>query len=157
MAEQGRATARYNQVAKKTLEKALGRAHDPEVARDMETLGGMVQIWCADHHADRERSPYDGFGMQCGAYRPKRVPNLCPECAAHVEYGELRRCLCPHDPKPSCRVCEIHCYKPDEAAWQRQVMAYAGPRAMFRGMFFDALRHLKSETGSRRRKSSKER
>lgn len=130
-------------------EKAFERARDPRVARDLETLGGMVQIWCADHHADAERLPYDGPGVQCGAYRPKRVPRLCPSCAEHLAYGEMRRCLCPHDPKPSCRTCPVHCYKPDEAAWQRQVMAYAGPRAMFRGMLVDALRHLMSERRAR--------
>ena len=121
------------------------RLTDPAIARDVQTLGGMVQIWCADHHDDATRAPYTGLGVQEGCYAPRRIPRLCPECAAHLEYGETRRALCPKDPKPSCRLCDIHCYKPDESAWQRQVMAYAGPRAMFRGMFRDAVRHLRQE------------
>lgn len=126
------------------------RMADPTVARDVQTLGGMVQIWCDDHHRDAQRAPYAGVGVQEGCYAPKRVPTLCAECAAHLEYGETRRALCPKDPKPSCHACDIHCYKPEERAWQRQAMAYAGPRAMVRGMFFDALRHLRQELAARR-------
>ncbi|MBS5450546.1 MAG: nitrous oxide-stimulated promoter family protein [Coriobacteriia bacterium] len=125
--------------------KVSERLQDPEIARDCRTLGGMVQIWCADHHDDALRVPYSRLGTQEGIYEGHKPPRLCPDCAAHLEYGEMRRALCPNDPKPSCHLCEIHCYKPDERAWQRQVMAYAGPRAMFRGMFFDALHHLRQE------------
>ena len=130
--------------------RIAARLADPQVARDVQTLGGMVQIWCADHHAGADRVPYEGLGAQEGCYAPGRVPRLCPECAAHLEYGETRRALCPKDPKPSCHACDTHCYKPDERAWQRQVMAYAGPRAMFRGMFGDAVRHLRQELAGRR-------
>ncbi len=136
--------------------KVSERLQDPEIARDCRTLGGMVQIWCADHHDDALRVPYSRLGTQEGIYEGHKPPRLCPDCAAHLEYGEMRRALCPNDPKPSCHLCEIHCYKPDERAWQRQVMAYAGPRAMFRGMFFDALHHLRQEArGSKALKARK--
>lgn len=132
-------------------DRALPRLReDRERARDCQTLGGMVQIYCADHHAADNRAPYVGLGVQAGCYAPKRVPHLCPECAAHLEYGELRRALCPKDPKPSCHACDIHCYKPAEQAWQREVMRYAGPRAAFRGMFPDAVRHLRQELKARK-------
>ena len=110
----------------------------------------MTQIWCADHHDDALRTPYEGLGARAGVYKPGKLPRLCPECAAHLEYGEARRALCPKDPKPSCHACDVHCYKPQERAWQQKAMAYAGPRAMFRGMFVDAMRHLWQELRGRR-------
>lgn len=138
-------------LSPKTLERARMRIEErPEVARDCRTLGGMVQIWCADHHAKGLRAPYQGVGAQAGCYDPRRTPSLCPECAAHLEYGEVRRALCPKDPKPSCHACDIHCYRPEEQAWQREAMRYAGPRAPFRGMFRDAMRHLGQEMRARR-------
>lgn len=126
------------------------RLQDPVIARDCRTLGGMTQIWCADHHDDALRTPYEGLGARAGVYKPGKLPRLCPECAAHLEYGEARRALCPKDPKPSCHACDVHCYKPQERAWQQKAMAYAGPRAMFRGMFVDAMRHLWQELRGRR-------
>ena len=138
-------------VSEKTLERARERMREfPSVAQDCQTLGGMVQIWCADHHPREERTPYAGAGVQAGCYAERRVPRLCPECAAHLEYGEVRRALCPKDPKPSCHACDIHCYRPEEQAWQREVMRYAGPRAPFRGMLLDSLRHLRQERAARR-------
>lgn len=128
------------------LERCRARlAADPRALRDAVTLARMTEIWCADHHDAALRAPYDGAAARLGAFPPGKLPRLCPECAAHARYGEYRRAVCPKDPKPSCRACDVHCYSAEESEWQRRAMAYAGPRAVFRGLARDALRHLRQE------------
>ncbi len=123
-------------------ERIFARFAEKDVARDIVTLAGMAEIYCADHHDDASRVPFDSEAVRAGVYPARKVPRLCPDCAQHVRYGEIRRALCTREPRPACKTCENHCYAPDEAAWQRTAMAYAGPRAMFRGHAIEAIRHL---------------
>ncbi len=132
-------------------------AEVPHVAQDVVTLARMTEIWCADHHARADRLPYDSEAVRAGAFPAAKVPLLCPDCAAHARYGEYRRVMCPKDPKPSCRTCDVHCYSTEESNWQRQSMAYAGPRAMFRGLFLEALRHLRQDVLVGRRQDAERR
>jgi len=126
-----------------------GRFRDRSVARDLQTLADMIEIWCEGHHADLERCPLQSEAARLGIYR-RRV-RLCEECAGHLGYAEKRRALCPKDPKPFCAHCEIRCYRREEASWQRQVMRYSGPRSMWRGHFLDGLRHMLATFRHRRR------
>ncbi len=123
-------------------EHILERFTHTDVARDIVTLGGMTEIYCADHHDDALRTPFTSEAVDAGVYPARKIPRLCPECAAHLRYGEVRRALCRRDPRPSCKTCSNHCYEPNEQAFQRKAMAYAGPRAMFRGYAIEAFRHL---------------
>ena len=123
-------------------ERILERFSDKEVARDITTLAGMVQIYCEAHHDADAREPFCSHATEAGVYPARKQVRLCPDCAEHLRYGEIRRALCTKDPRPSCKTCKNHCYAEDEAAWQRMTMAYAGPRAMFRGLALDAIRHL---------------
>ena len=125
------------------------RMHEPRVARDARTLADLVEIWCEGHHADRPRPPLTSEAATLGVYR--RPVLLCEECAGHLRYGEQRLVRCPKKPKPFCAHCEIHCYRPAEAAWQREVMRYSGPRSMWRGHFWDGVRHLVEKFRRRRR------
>jgi hypothetical protein len=59
-----------------------------------------------------------------------------------LAYGEQRRAYCPKDPKPFCAHCETHCYKTDEAQWQRQMMRYAGPKSWRKGHAMDGIKHV---------------
>lgn len=127
-----------------------GRFRDRSVARDLQTLADMIEIWCEGHHADRERPPLQSEASGLGVYR-RRV-RVCEECAGHLGYAEKRRALCPKDPKPFCAHCEIRCYRREEASWQRQVMRYSGPRSMWRGHFLDGLRHMLETFRHRRRR-----
>lgn len=122
--------------------RILDRLADKAVARDVATLAGMTEIYCADHHAAEARAPFTSEAVRAGVYPARKIPRLCPECAAHLRYGEVRRALCTREPRPSCKTCKNHCYAPEESAWQRTAMAYAGPRAMFRGHAVEAIRHL---------------
>ena len=138
--------AAANQAAAKAWEKhrarILNRIAEKEIARDIVTLAGMTEIYCADHHAAADRTPYESEATAVGMYPQHKIPRLCPECAAHLRYGEIRRALCRREPRPACKTCKSHCYTPTESAWQRRAMAYAGPRAMFRGHAIEAIRHL---------------
>lgn len=120
----------------------LERFGEKDVARDIVTLAGMTEIYCADHHDESLRAPFESKATAADVYPARKIPRLCPECAAHLRYGEVRRALCTREPRPSCKTCANHCYAPEEAAWQRTAMAYAGPRAMFRGHAIEAIRHL---------------
>lgn len=138
--------AAANQAAAKAWDKhrarILSRIAEKEIARDIVTLAGMTEIYCADHHAAADRTPYESEATAVGMYPQHKIPRLCPECAAHLRYGEIRRALCRREPRPACKTCKSHCYTPTESAWQRRAMAYAGPRAMFRGHAIEAIRHL---------------
>ena len=138
--------AAANQAASKAWDKhrarILNRIVEKEIARDIVTLAGMTEIYCADHHAAADRTPYESEATAVGMYPQHKIPRLCPECAAHLRYGEIRRALCRREPRPACKTCKSHCYTPTESAWQRRAMAYAGPRAMFRGHAIEAIRHL---------------
>lgn len=138
--------AAANQAAAKAWDKhrarILSRIAEKEIARDVVTLAGMTEIYCADHHAAADRTPYESEATAVGMYPQHKTPRLCPECAAHLRYGEIRRALCRREPRPACKTCKSHCYTPTESAWQRRAMAYAGPRAMFRGHAIEAIRHL---------------
>lgn len=65
---------------------------------------------------------------------------LCPECADLLAYAEQRLRRCPHDPKPACKHCPIHCYRPAYRERIREVMRYSGKRLILKGRL-DLLRH----------------
>lgn len=126
----------------KQRDRIMERFAEKDVARDIVTLAGMTEIYCSDHHDASSRTPFQSEAVDAGVYPVRKIPRLCPECAAHLRYGEVRRALCRREPRPSCKTCSNHCYAPDEQAFQRKAMAYAGPRAMFRGHAVEAIRHL---------------
>ncbi len=113
---------------------------DPAVSHDIHVLGKFAEIYCKAHHRDAGRDRLDSQGVRLGAYG-RRAPRVCPECASLLAYGEKRRALCPFDPKPQCKNCETHCYRPDMRQQMRDVMRYGGPRAAFHGMAIDAVKH----------------
>ena len=58
---------------------------------------------------------------------------LCAGCADLLSYSLQRLERCPQDPKPACKHCEIHCYKPAYRDQIRDVMRYSGKRLLLRG------------------------
>lgn len=54
---------------------------------------------------------------------------LCPSCVVLLEYALTRLSRCPFgEKKETCRVCSVHCYKPEMKERMRVVMRWAGPR-----------------------------
>jgi predicted amidophosphoribosyltransferase len=81
------------------------------LAREWKTMSAMVHIYCRDRH-----------GMP---------DELCPECAAFLEYARVRleRCRFGAE-KPTCANCPVHCYQRARRDQARAIMRYAGPRML---------------------------
>ena len=48
---------------------------------------------------------------------------LCPQCRELLEYAQTRLSRCPFgDGKSTCRICTVHCYKPEMRERMRVVM-----------------------------------
>lgn len=125
------------------------RIADPKVRHDVAVLGDFVQIWCDGHHAQAPRRAVDSAASRAGVYG-RRHPVLCSECEAHLAYGEQRRALCPKDPKPFCAHCDTHCYRAEEAEWQREMMRYSGPKSWRKGHAIDGIKHVLERRKHRR-------
>jgi hypothetical protein len=65
---------------------------------------------------------------------------LCPECADLLSYATQRLQRCPKDPKPSCKHCETHCYRPAYRQRIREVMRYSGMWLLRHGRL-DLIKH----------------
>ena len=78
---------------------------------------------------------------------------LCPQCRELLEYAQTRLSRCPFgDGKSTCRICTVHCYKPEMRRQMRAVMRYAGPR-MLLSHPIPVLRHI-AETLRRKRRNT---
>lgn len=54
---------------------------------------------------------------------------LCPSCREILEYAHARLSRCPFgEKKATCRLCTVHCYKPEMRQRMKAVMGWAGPR-----------------------------
>jgi hypothetical protein len=93
------------------------------IVLDRKTVRAMVEIHCHDRHLAPSQS-------------------LCRECAALMDYADLRLAKCPFGAhKTTCRACPVHCYRPAERAIMKDVMRYAGPQMLWRHPVL-AIRHL---------------
>lgn len=116
------------------------RFADKRVQDEIRTVAEFAAIYCRAHHGDRQRAPLESDAGSFGAYRG-RPPVLCEECAEHIRYAERRAAHCRQDPKPFCQHCNVHCYSPVEAQWQREMMRFSGPRSVWHGYALKGLKH----------------
>lgn len=65
---------------------------------------------------------------------------LCEACSDLLAYSLARYERCPYDPKPACKHCKTHCYRPAYRQRVREVMRYAGMKLLLRGRL-DLVRH----------------
>ncbi len=87
------------------------------LAREYLTISKMTDIYCSAHH--------DGDGNE-----------LCEKCRTFMEYAGRRLKKCPYgDDKPTCANCPVHCYKPEQRAYAKDIMRFAGPRMLWRHPF----------------------
>lgn len=95
------------------------------IAKEKETIGLMIDLYCHDKHDSGER--------------------LCDNCAGLLQYAHQRLDKCPFgDEKGVCSQCRVHCYMPEMRQKILQVMRYSGPR-MIKTHPILAIKHLWKE------------
>ena len=83
---------------------------------------------------EREQAILDRFiTIFCAARHGAKDGRLCAECEELAVYARERLERCPHHPKPSCKKCLTHCYKPAYRERIREVMRFSGLHLLRRG------------------------
>lgn len=59
--------------------------------------------------------------------------DLCADCGDLLRYALRKLERCPYDPKPKCKECPTHCFRPDYRQRIREVMRFAGIHYVKRG------------------------
>ena len=109
-----------------------GKAIDDRAKRDIEVLAEFVGIYCERNPPAAENYAVTYALSLHDALRDTRVA-LCDDCARLLRYAASMRVICPYDPKPSCKKCTTHCYRPEHREKIREVMRYSGMRLITRG------------------------
>ena len=105
--------------------------HVREIAKDLKVVGKFVETYCKHHHdADREPFTMSGLDISVTTLGKRKV---CDDCQRLLAHAVVKRALCPLDPKPSCRVCAVHCYSPEYRRKIREVMKFSGRHLILRG------------------------
>ena len=103
---------------------------------ELKILADFIALACRSRHG-RERT-VPASPELAGIIR--KPLSLCSDCAGLLNYAAGRLRVCPLEPKPSCKKCPVHCYRPEYRQKIRTVMAWSGKRLIFRGRL-DLLRH----------------
>ncbi|MBN2720595.1 MAG: nitrous oxide-stimulated promoter family protein [Proteobacteria bacterium] len=111
--------------------KEKSTATPEAVQADSLKLTRFIHIYCEAHHKDRPRKVFS-FDYNRLPAVIHNGPELCEECSRLLRHAIVMRALCPLDPKPKCRNCPQHCYRPEHRAAMERVMKYSGPRYLFR-------------------------
>ncbi|BCR04782.1 hypothetical protein DESUT3_18510 [Desulfuromonas versatilis] len=99
--------------------------------KDLKVLALFTAVYCRAHH-DQPGLPLDleGAGLpDLGLGRSR----LCPECREFLIYAMTRRIKCPLEPKPTCKHCQVHCYRPGHREKVRKIMRFSGKHLIRRG------------------------
>jgi hypothetical protein len=104
---------------------------DKRERKDLQVLVTFTGIYCRCHHAADKRS-LQGTSAVLDNLHLKRVA-LCSDCREFLEYAIERRIRCPLEPKPTCKHCQIHCYRKGHRERVREIMKFSGPYLIKRG------------------------
>ncbi len=98
---------------------------------DLKIMATFIRVYC---HARHDRTSLVDAELP-EELRPafRKGLLLCPDCAALLAHGILKRRKCPLDPKPTCKACHIHCYSKEYRAKIREIMAFSGRKMILRG------------------------
>ncbi len=106
--------------------------------KDLRLLVNFASLYCRHHHD----APTDGVDVGTESSAPLvagKYP-VCFDCRELLAYAVIRRIHCPLDPKPVCKHCPVHCYKPNYRHRIKDVMRFSGKHLLLRGRF-DLLWH----------------
>ncbi len=99
--------------------------------KDLRVLALFTAVYCRARH-EGEKAPLDEAGQGLPGIGLGRRP-LCAGCREFLAYAVRRRLLCPLDPKPTCRHCHLHCYRPGHREKVREIMRFSGRHLILRG------------------------
>lgn len=97
--------------------------------KDLKVLALFTSVYCQAQHASN-LAPLHGLPSQLHVLQRYQC---CKECADFLYYAIERRLRCPVDPKPSCKHCQVHCYRAGHQEKVREIMRYSGPALIKRG------------------------
>jgi hypothetical protein len=99
--------------------------------KDLKVLALFTAVYCGVHHSDERvlletgDPGFQGLGLE--------QHRLCADCRDFLLYAFTRRLRCPLDPKPVCKHCHVHCYRPGHRERVREVMRFSGKHLIRRG------------------------
>ncbi|ADD68787.1 conserved hypothetical protein [Denitrovibrio acetiphilus DSM 12809] len=92
---------------------------EKHIEKDAEVIKAFIKVYCRENH------------LKCGAAADEG--GLCTDCRELHDYSLKRNRSCPLDPKPSCKKCPVHCYKPEMRGRIKEVMKFSGIFFLKRG------------------------
>jgi len=99
--------------------------------KDLKVLALFTSVYCHAHHEPPQMS-LDGISLGIGEVKFGRY-SACSECREFLSYAIARRLKCPLTPKPTCKHCTIHCYRPGHREKVREIMRFSGKHLLKRG------------------------
>ncbi|MGI6455888.1 MAG: nitrous oxide-stimulated promoter family protein [bacterium] len=99
---------------KPPLTRRTGPVDSELVEKSQKILRSFILVYCQKHHHTKNDT-------------------LCTECQDLLEYACRRVSRCPYDPKPKCKECPTHCYKPEYRQKIKEVMRFSGMYYVKRG------------------------
>lgn len=96
--------------------------------KDLKVLASFTSVFCRHHHSGPRRP---AAAADAGLLLDKYP--VCDECREFLAYAIERRLRCPLDPKPTCKHCHLHCYRPGHREKVREIMRFSGKHLMLRG------------------------
>lgn len=84
---------------------------------------------------DQKQTLRQFIEVYCWKKHNSKKGELCPDCSDLWEYAQSRLAKCPYNPKPKCKDCVTHCYKPEYRQKIKEVMRFSGMHFVKRGRF----------------------
>ncbi len=97
---------------------------DDKIEKEIIVLGDFINIYCRRNHRIKDKSAFTFKNFDSAVF--KKEPLLCEDCTRLLSHGIVMRLKCPYDPKPMCKKCPTHCYKPFYREKIREVMRFSG-------------------------------
>lgn len=105
------------------------------IAQQISIVTRFIEVYCAEHHGGTKQA-------------------LCDDCADLLSYAQTKLGKCPYDPKPKCKECATHCYRPDYRERIREVMRFSGMYFVKRGRVDWLVRYFLTEGPPRLRRDN---